>query len=215
MLCSGRTQGSGPEPLIPTYFDGVRLSDSAVARRAFHPQMRAMSSVRDGALAERSIPGWLAAIAKGASTPPKPDAVRRTVIAVDVTGDSAARWEAIANATARLSVRHRPRGTHPVLPEPRSQARTGATASLATQMRTASAAVPRPPPDHRLSSMSSRPGPAEPANCTFWWKSDTNWTESPHNVYSPWSRQSVFGCTAPSIVAVRSRACWYRPSLGA
>jgi glucose/arabinose dehydrogenase len=72
-----------------TYFDGVRMSDTAVAHRAFHPQMRAMYSVRDGALAERSIPDWLAAIAKGASNPPKPDAVRRTVVSVDVTGDAA------------------------------------------------------------------------------------------------------------------------------
>jgi hypothetical protein len=72
-----------------TYFDGVRMSDTAAAHRAFHPQMRAMYSVRDGALAERSIPDWLAAIAKGASNPPKPDAVRRTVVSVDVTGDAA------------------------------------------------------------------------------------------------------------------------------
>jgi hypothetical protein len=72
-----------------TYFDGVRNSDTAVAHRSFHPQMRAMYSVRDGALAERTIPDWLGAIAKDAPNPPKPDAVRRRIVSVDVTGDAA------------------------------------------------------------------------------------------------------------------------------
>ena len=70
------------------YFEGVRNSDTAAAHRAFHP-VAIMYSVRDGRLAERSIPDWLTAIAERAPKPPKPDDVRRRIVSVDVTGNAA------------------------------------------------------------------------------------------------------------------------------
>jgi Putative lumazine-binding len=70
------------------YFEGVRHSDTAAAHRAFHP-VAVMYSIRDGRLAERSIPDWLTAIAERAPKPPKPDAVQRRVVSVDVTGSAA------------------------------------------------------------------------------------------------------------------------------
>ena len=70
------------------YFEGVRRSDTATAHRAFHP-VAVMYSVRDDTLARRSIPDWLSAIAERAPNPPKPDAVQRRVVSVDVTGGAA------------------------------------------------------------------------------------------------------------------------------
>ena len=70
------------------YFEGVRHSDTAAAHRAFHP-VAVMYSIRDGKLAERSIPDWLTAIAERAPKPPQPDTVERRVVSVDVTGNAA------------------------------------------------------------------------------------------------------------------------------
>jgi hypothetical protein len=70
------------------YFEGVRKADTAAAHRAFHPVVT-MYSVRDGKLAERSIPDWLTAIAERAPDPPKPDDVPRRVVSVDVAGNAA------------------------------------------------------------------------------------------------------------------------------
>ena len=70
------------------YFEGVRHSDTAAAHRAFHP-VAVMYSIRDGKLAERTILDWLTAIAERAPKPPKPDAVQRGVVSVDVTGSAA------------------------------------------------------------------------------------------------------------------------------
>ncbi len=70
------------------YFDGVRNSDTAAAHKAFH-QVAVMYSVRDGALAQRTIPDWLGAIAERAPNPPRPDAVKRTIVMVDVSGNAA------------------------------------------------------------------------------------------------------------------------------
>ena len=70
------------------YFDGVRRSDTAVARRAFHPVLT-MYSVRDGTLAQRRLDEWLTAIAERAPHPPKPDDVPRRILSVDVTGNAA------------------------------------------------------------------------------------------------------------------------------
>jgi hypothetical protein len=70
------------------YFEGVRNSDTAAAHKAFH-QVAVMYSVRDGALAQRTIPDWLGAIAERAPNPPKPDAVKRRVAMVDVSGNAA------------------------------------------------------------------------------------------------------------------------------
>ena len=70
------------------YFEGVRHSDTAAAHRAFHP-VAVMYSIRDGKLAERTIPDWLTAIAERAPKPPKPDDVRRLVVSVDITGTAA------------------------------------------------------------------------------------------------------------------------------
>jgi hypothetical protein len=70
------------------YFEGVRHADTAAAHRAFHPVVT-MYSVRDGKLAERSIPDWLRTIAERAPNPPKPDAVPRRIVSVDVTGNAA------------------------------------------------------------------------------------------------------------------------------
>ena len=70
------------------YFEGVRHADTAAAHRAFHP-VAIMYSVRDGNLAERSIPDWLTAIAERAPNPPKPDEIPRRVVSVDVTGNAA------------------------------------------------------------------------------------------------------------------------------
>jgi hypothetical protein len=70
------------------YFEGVRHSDTAAAHRAFHP-VAVMYSIRDGRLAERTIPDWLITIAERAPKPPKPDAVQRRVVSVNVTGTAA------------------------------------------------------------------------------------------------------------------------------
>jgi hypothetical protein len=70
------------------YFEGVRHSDTAAAHRAFHP-VAVMYSIREGKLAERTISDWLTAIAERAPNPPKPDAVQRRVVSVDVTGSAA------------------------------------------------------------------------------------------------------------------------------
>lgn len=70
------------------YFEEVRTSDTAMAHKAFHP-VAVMYSVRDGELAPREIPDWLAAIAERAPKPPKPDAVQRRIVMVDVSGNAA------------------------------------------------------------------------------------------------------------------------------
>jgi hypothetical protein len=70
------------------YFEGVRQSDTAAAHRAFHP-VAVMYSIREGKLAERTISDWLTAITERAPKPPKPDAVQRRVVSVDVTGNAA------------------------------------------------------------------------------------------------------------------------------
>jgi hypothetical protein len=70
------------------YFEGVRRSDTAAAHLAFHPVVT-MYSVRDGELAQRSIPDWLTAVAERAPKPPKPDDVPRRIVSVDVTGNAA------------------------------------------------------------------------------------------------------------------------------
>jgi hypothetical protein len=70
------------------YFEGVRQSDTAVAHRAFHP-VAAMFFVRDGKLVERSIPDWLADIARNAPQPARPDSFKRQVLDVDVSGNAA------------------------------------------------------------------------------------------------------------------------------
>ena len=70
------------------YFEGVRHADTAAAHRAFHP-VAVMYSVRDGRLAERSVPDWLTAIAERGTKSPGPDAVQRRIVSVDVTGSAA------------------------------------------------------------------------------------------------------------------------------
>ena len=70
------------------YFEGVRHSDTASAHRPFHP-VAVMYSIREGKLAERTITDWLTGIAERAPKPPKPDAVQRRVVSVDVTGTAA------------------------------------------------------------------------------------------------------------------------------
>jgi hypothetical protein len=70
------------------YFEGVRSSDTAAAHRAFHPVLT-MYSVRDGALAPRTVADWLKGIAERAPRPPKPDGVPRRVVSVDITGTAA------------------------------------------------------------------------------------------------------------------------------
>jgi hypothetical protein len=70
------------------YFEGVRHADTAAAHRAFHPVLT-MYSVRDGALAPRTVADWLNGIAERAPNPPKPDAVPRRIVSVDVTGTAA------------------------------------------------------------------------------------------------------------------------------
>jgi hypothetical protein len=70
------------------YFEGVRNSDTAAAHKAFH-RVAVMYSVRDGQVAQRTIPEWLGAIAERAPNPPKPDAVKRRVVMVDVSGNAA------------------------------------------------------------------------------------------------------------------------------
>jgi Putative lumazine-binding len=71
------------------YFEGVRNSDTALARKAFHPAVPAMYFVRESRLAQRTIPDWLASIAERAPTPPKPDTFPRKVVSVDVSHDAA------------------------------------------------------------------------------------------------------------------------------
>jgi hypothetical protein len=90
---SGATRSDADEQAIRRhieryYFEGVRRSDTAAAHRAFHPVVT-MYSVREGKLAERSIPDWLKGIAERAPTPPKPDDVPRRILSVDVTGNAA------------------------------------------------------------------------------------------------------------------------------
>jgi hypothetical protein len=70
------------------YFDGVRRSDTALAHGAFHPVAK-MFFVRDGKLVERSIPDWLADIARNAPKPAQPDSFKRRVLDVDVSGNAA------------------------------------------------------------------------------------------------------------------------------
>jgi hypothetical protein len=70
------------------YFEGVRRSDTALAHRAFHP-VATMYFVREGKLVQRTIPDWLAAIAKNAPTPARPDSFSRRVLEVDVSGSAA------------------------------------------------------------------------------------------------------------------------------
>jgi hypothetical protein len=70
------------------YFEGVRNADTAAAHRAFHPVLT-MYSVRDGELAPRTVTDWLKSIAERAPRPPKPDAVPRRIVSVDVTGSAA------------------------------------------------------------------------------------------------------------------------------
>jgi hypothetical protein len=78
------------------YFEGVRNSDTAAAHQAFHPVAK-MYFLRDGGFAERTIPDWLAAIAREAPNPPRPDSFPRRVVAVDVSGGA---------ATAKLELRY-------------------------------------------------------------------------------------------------------------
>jgi len=70
------------------YFEGVRRSDTAVAHKAFDPVAR-MYFVRDGKLIDRSIPDWLADIARNAPKPARPDTFQRRVLDVDVSGNAA------------------------------------------------------------------------------------------------------------------------------
>jgi Putative lumazine-binding len=90
---SAVTRGDDDEKLIRQhieryYFEGVRNSDTSAAHKAFHP-VAVMYSVRDGELAQRTIPDWLGAIAERAPNPPKPDAVKRRVVMVNVSGNAA------------------------------------------------------------------------------------------------------------------------------
>jgi hypothetical protein len=71
------------------YFEGVRNSDTAMAHKAFHPSVAKMLFLEKGALAERTIPDWLARIAQAAPNPPRPDTFPRHVVAVDVSGGAA------------------------------------------------------------------------------------------------------------------------------
>jgi hypothetical protein len=70
------------------YFEGVRRSDTALAHGAFHPVAN-MYFIREGKLVERSIPDWLADIARNAPKPTKPDSFQRRVLKVDVSGNAA------------------------------------------------------------------------------------------------------------------------------
>jgi hypothetical protein len=79
------------------YFEGVRNSDTALAHKAFHPSIAAMYFVRDGGLAQRTIPEWLASIAERAPNPPKPDSFPRRVVSVDMSHDA---------AVAKLQIRY-------------------------------------------------------------------------------------------------------------
>ncbi|HYC31214.1 MAG TPA: nuclear transport factor 2 family protein [Gemmatimonadales bacterium] len=84
------------------YFEGVRSADTAEAHRAFHP-VAVMYFVRDGEFAQRSIPDWLGGIARRAAEKPAPDAVRRRVVSVDVTGSAAVAKLELASAEAVLT----------------------------------------------------------------------------------------------------------------
>jgi hypothetical protein len=93
LAASAAARGDDDEKLIRQhieryYFEGVRNSDTAAAHKTFHP-VTVMYSVRDGELARRAIPDWLGAIAERAPNPPKPDAVKRRVVMVDVSGNAA------------------------------------------------------------------------------------------------------------------------------
>jgi hypothetical protein len=70
------------------YFDGVRRSDTALAHGAFHAVAK-MYFVREGKLVERSIPDWVADIARNAPKPAQPDSFKRRVVDVDVSGNAA------------------------------------------------------------------------------------------------------------------------------
>ena len=70
------------------YFDGVRRSDTALAHGAFHP-VASMYFIREGKLVQRSIPDWLADIARNAPKPAQPDSFKRRVLDVDVSGNAA------------------------------------------------------------------------------------------------------------------------------
>ena len=70
------------------YFDGVRRSDTALAHGAFHP-VASMYFIREGKLVQRSIPDWLADIARNAPKPAQPDSFKRRVLHVDVSGNAA------------------------------------------------------------------------------------------------------------------------------
>ena len=70
------------------YFDGVRRSDTALAHGAFHPVAN-MYFIREGKLVQRSIPDWLADIARNAPEPAEPDRFKRRVLDVDVSGNAA------------------------------------------------------------------------------------------------------------------------------
>ena len=70
------------------YFDGVRRSDTALAHGAFHPVAN-MYFIREGKLVQRSIPDWLADIARNAPKPAQPDSFKRRVLDVDVSGNAA------------------------------------------------------------------------------------------------------------------------------
>ncbi len=48
-----------------------------------------MYFIRDGKLVERSIPDWLADIARNGPQPAKPDSFKRRVLEVDVSGNAA------------------------------------------------------------------------------------------------------------------------------
>ena len=70
------------------YFDGVRRSDTGLAHGAFHPVAN-MYFIREGKLVQRSIPDWLADIARNAPQPARPDSFQRRVLEVDVSGNAA------------------------------------------------------------------------------------------------------------------------------
>ena len=70
------------------YFEGVRRADTALAHGAFHP-VAVMYFVRDGGFAERTIPDWLAGIARSAAGPARPDSIPRRIVSVDVSGAAA------------------------------------------------------------------------------------------------------------------------------
>ncbi len=94
MLVAGATSVSAapPEPeragierAVRCYFAGVDARDVETMKEAFHPDAR-MLSVKDGALVEVTMPEWWERI-RGSG--PGPQAVARSIVAVDIAGTAA------------------------------------------------------------------------------------------------------------------------------